>query len=61
MVLKNRLVTHLDKGGALHEGQACFRVKRGCFDYIYTLNELVQARSREGKDTCILSRCSESL
>ena len=42
---------HLDKGGALHEGQAGFRVKRGCVDNIYTLNELVQGRLREGKDT----------
>ena len=50
-VLNNRLVMHLDKGGALHEGQAGFRVKRGCVDNIYTLNELVQGRLREGKDT----------
>ena len=49
-------MTHLDKGGALHEGQAGFRVKRGCVNNIYTLNDLVQGRLREGK-----VRCSESL
>ena len=36
-VLNNRLVKHLDKGRALHEGQAD------------TLNELVQGRLKEGK------------
>ena len=41
---------HLDKGKALHEGQAGFRVGRGCVD-IYTLNELVQGRLKEGKET----------
>ena len=44
-------MTHLDKGGALHEGQAGFRVKRGFVDNIFTLNEIVQGRLREGKDT----------
>ena len=33
---KIRLVDHLDKGGLLHEGQAGFRVKRGCVDNVYT-------------------------
>ena len=50
-VLNNRLVKHLDKSKALHEGQAGFRVKRGCVDNIYTLNELVQGRLKEGKGT----------
>ena len=46
-------MTHLDKGRALHDGQAGFRVKRGCVDSIYMLNELVQGRLREGKDTYV--------
>ena len=50
-IINNRLVDHLDKGGLLHEGQAGFRVKRGCVDNVYTLNELVQGRLREGKRT----------
>ena len=39
-VLNNRLVQHFDKGGVLHWGQACFRLKRSCVDNIYTLNDL---------------------
>ena len=42
---------HLDKGRALHGGQAGFRVGRGCVDNIYTLNELVQGTLKEGKET----------
>lgn len=38
------------KGGTLHEGQAVFTVKRGCTDNIYTQNELVQGRLKEGKE-----------
>ena len=34
----------MDKGGALHEGQAGFRVNRSCMDNAYTLNEIVQGR-----------------
>ena len=49
-VLNNRLVQHFDKGGVLHEGQTGFRLKRSCVD-IYTLNELVQGRMKEGKRT----------
>ena len=37
-VLNNRC---LDKEGALHEGQASFRVNRNCMDNVYTLNEIV--------------------
>ena len=48
-ILNNRLVQCLDKGGALHEGQAGFRVNRSCMDNVYTLNEIVQGRFREGK------------
>ena len=47
----NRLVQCLDKGGALHEGQAGFRVNRSCMDNVYTLNEIVQGRFREDKET----------
>ena len=50
-VLNNRLVQHFDKGGVLHEGQAGSRLKRSCVDNIYTLNELVQGRMKEGKRT----------
>ena len=39
----------LDKGGALHEGQAGFRVNRSSMDNVCTLNEIVQGRFREDK------------
>ena len=39
--MNNRLVKNLDKGKALHEGQAGFMVKMGCVDNNYTPNELV--------------------
>ena len=41
----------MDEGQALHEGQAGFRRKRSCIDNVYTLNEIVQGRLREGKKT----------
>ena len=47
------MVQHFDKGGVLHEGQAGFRLKRSCIDNIYTLNELVQGRMKEGKRTFV--------
>ena len=50
-ILNNRLVQCLDKGGALHEGQAGFRVNRSCMDNVYTLNEIVQGSFREDKET----------
>ena len=50
-ILNNRLVECLDKEGLLHEGQAGFRVNRSCIDNVYTLNELVQGRIREDKQT----------
>ena len=50
-ILNNRLVQCLDKEGALHEGQAVFRLNRGCMDNVYTLNEIVQGRLRENKKT----------
>ena len=43
-ILNNRLVQCLDKEGALCEGQAGFRLNRGCLDNVYTLNEIVQGR-----------------
>ena len=43
-ILNNRLVQCLDKEGALHEGQAGFKLNRGCMDNVYTLNEIVQGR-----------------
>ena len=52
-ILNNRLVQCLDKKRALHEGQAGFRLNRGCMDNVYTyaLNEIVQGRLREDKKT----------
>ena len=50
-ILNNRLVQVLDKERILHEGQAGFRVNRSCTDNVYTLNELVQGRLREDKQT----------
>ena len=44
-ILNDRLVKHLD------EGQSGFRKKRSCIDNVYTLNEIVQGRLREGKKT----------
>ena len=35
----------------LHEGQAGFRVNRSCMDNVYSLNEIVQYRLREGRHT----------
>ena len=49
-ILNNRLLC-LDKEGALHEGQAGFRINRSCMDNVYTLNEIVQGRLREDKKT----------
>ena len=46
-----RQVHYLDKSQVLHEGQAGFRIKRSCLDNVYTLNEIVQGRLREGKST----------
>ena len=50
-LLNNRVVERLDKDRLLHEGQAGFRLKTSCVDNVYTLNELVQGRLREGKTT----------
>ena len=50
-ILNDRLVEHLDKGRVLHEGQAGFRLNKSCVDNVYTLNELVQGRLKEGKRT----------
>ena len=61
-ILNNRLVQCLDKEGALHEGQAGFRINRSCMDNVYTLNEIVQGRLREDKKTyAFFFRYSESL
>ena len=43
----------------LHEGQAGFRVNRSCMDNVYTLNEMVQGRLKEDKET--YARCTESV
>ena len=47
----NRLVEHLDRERAVHEGQAGFRKNESCIDNVYTLNEVVQGRLREDKPT----------
>ena len=39
----------------MHEGQAGFRLKRSCVDNIFTLNELVRGRMKEGKRTFAFS------
>ena len=49
--LNNRLAQCLDKKGALHEGQAGFKINRSCMDNVYTLNEIVQGRLWEDKKT----------
>ena len=41
--LLNRLVEHLDRERALHDGQAYFRKNRSCMDNVYTLNKLYKA------------------
>ena len=43
-ILKNRFVQCLDKEGALHEGQAGFRLNIGCMDNVYTLMKLCEAK-----------------
>ena len=48
---KIRLVQYLDKSSKIHEGQAGFRAGRCCIDNIFTLNELIQGRLKEGKKT----------
>ena len=53
-ILNNRLVEHLDRERALHEGQAGFRKNKSCIDNVYTLNEVVQGRLREDKPTYTL-------
>ena len=52
-ILNNRLVQCLDKEGTLHEGQAGFRINRSCMDNVYTLNEIVQGRLKEDKETYV--------
>ena len=48
----DRLVQYLYRQKWLiHEGQAGFRTGRCCIDNIFTLNELIQGRLKEGKKT----------
>ena len=54
-VLNNHLVSRLESEKALHEGQAGFREKRSCADNIFTLNEIVQGRMREGSTLTLFS------
>ena len=50
-ILNDRLVQYLDKSSKIHEGQAGFRAGRCCIDNIFTHNELIQGRLKEGKKT----------
>ena len=50
-ILNDRLVQYLDKSGKIHERQAGFRASGFCIDNIFTLNELIQGRLKEGKKT----------
>ena len=45
------MVQHLDQSDKIHEGQAGFRAGKCCIDNIFTLNELIQGRLKEGKKT----------
>ena len=42
---------YIDKSSKIREGQAGFRAGRCCIDNIFTLNELIQGRLKEGKKT----------
>ena len=54
-ILNNCLVSSLNSERAFHESQAGFREKRSCVDNIFTLNEIIQGRMREGKHTYAFS------
>ena len=45
------ILIRLELERALHEGQAGFRAKRNCIDNVFTLNEIIQGRIREGRHT----------
>ena len=50
-ILNDRLVQYLDKSGKIQEGHAGFCAGRCWIDNIFTLNELIQGRLKEGKKT----------
>ena len=53
-ILNDRLVQYTDKSSKIHEGQTgiCAGLQvRCCIDNIFTLNELIQGRLKEGKKT----------
>ena len=50
-VINNRLLKYLELNNKLHEGQGGFRIGRSCIDNIFSLNELIQGRMKEGKST----------
>ena len=50
-VINNRLLKHIELNHMLHEGQGGFRFRRSCIDNIFSLNELIQGRIKEGKST----------
>ena len=49
------MVIRLESEKALCEGQAGFREKRSCIDNIFSLNEVIQGRMKEGKHTYAFS------
>ena len=48
-ILNDRFIQHLDKSGKIQERQGSFCAGRCCIDDIFTLNELIQGRLKEGK------------
>ena len=54
-VINNGLLKHLELNHMLHEGQGGFRLERSCIDNIFSPNELIQGRIREGKFTFAFS------
>ena len=50
-VINNRLLKHLELNHMLHEGQGGFRLGRSFIDNVFSLDELIQGRIKEGIST----------
>ena len=50
-LLNNRLTTHLEQGGRLHEAQNAFRPGRDCLEHVLTLHTIAQRCREQGLDT----------